>query len=246
MTKRLYIGTSGWMYSHWAGIVYPAKFPRRLWFEKYSESFNTVEINSTFYRLPKEHTFLNWYKKANQGFVFAVKMWRVITHLRRLQDSDKYLPVFLQRTKLLKEKLGPVLVQLPPGLGLDLRKLEIFLSHLPPDIKFAFEFRNTSWFVSDVAGILRQKNVGFCIFHHPELTCPKWITSDFVYLRYHGYNSLYRGDYPESFLKEEAEFVVGLLNKDLCVYAYFNNDFQGFAFKNALMLIEFIKGIRTV
>jgi len=242
MKQDLHIGTSGWMYAHWAGIVYPDKLPKKLWFEKYSQTFDTVEINSTFYRLPKEQTFVTWYNKAKTDFIFAVKMWRVITHLKRLLEPEKYLPVFIARAKLLKEKLGPILIQLPPGLKLDLKRLDEFLSRLPSTLKFAVEFRNTTWFVSDVEGLLKEKNIGFCIFHHPKLSCPKWVTSDFVYLRYHGYDSLYRGDYPDSFLKKEAEFVVSLLNRGLSVFAYFNNDYQGFAFKNALTLIEFVKG----
>lgn len=246
MRQNLHIGTSGWMYSHWAGIVYPENLPKRLWFEKYSETLDTVEINSTFYRLPKEQTFLNWAKKAKPGFIFALKMWRVITHLKRLQEPERYLPVFIERAKLLKEKLGPILIQLPPGIRINVKKLSEFLSHLPRDIKFAIEFRNTTWFIPEVEELLKEKNIGFCIFHHPKLDCPKWVTSDFVYLRYHGYNSLYRGDYPDSFLKKEAEFVVRELSSGLSVFAYFNNDFQGFAFKNALTLIEFVESASKV
>ena len=243
MNRNLHIGTSGWMYEHWRGIVYPEEIPKKLWFEKYSDTFHTVEINSTFYRLPKEKTFLNWYEKAKPGFIFAVKMWRVITHLKRLSEPQKYLPVFLERAKLLKEKLGPILIQLPPGLKLDLKRLDEFLSFLPYDIKFAIEFRNTTWFVSEVKDLLKRKHIGFCIFHHPELRCPEWVTSGFVYLRYHGYNSLYRGNYPDSYLKNEADFISKLLDKGLEVYAYFNNDFHGFAFKNAITLMEFVKNL---
>ncbi len=228
------------MYDHWAGVVYPLGMPKREWFYEYAKTFDTVEINSTFYRLPKEHVFKSWAEKAPEGFLFAVKMWRVITHLKRLQEVDAFVESFLTRARLLGSYLGPILIQLPPQMPLNLSLLRSFIELLPKDLKYVLEFRNPSWFVNRVYHVLEDEHIGFCIFDHPEIPCPRVVTSEIVYIRFHGYHRRYGGDYPLEILEDWAEFVVDQTRYGREIFVYFNNDVGGYAFKNAKELKQLV------
>ena len=149
------IGTSGWHYGHWAGPFYPADLPKDKWLEYYAQHFDTVEINNTFYHLPKEQSLKRWHKLAPKDFIYSVKANRYITHIKRLKDSQEVLDRFFGRVRLLKKKLGPVLYQLPPGLHKDLGRLESFIKLLPKQRPSVFEFRHESWYCEDTFELLR-------------------------------------------------------------------------------------------
>ncbi len=240
----IYIGTSGWMYDHWKGLFYPENIPKSRWFNFYSEFFNTVELNVTFYRLPPERNFISWERKAPENFVYSVKGWGLITHRKKFRKVEENLKLFLSRVSLLKSKLGVIFFQTPPSLQKDLERLIDFLNILQKysRYRFAFEFRHKSWFSSDVEEILKKFGAGFVQMDHPELPSPKWITSDFVYIRMHGKSYLYAGSYDESDLKILADYIRSLLPGVKDIYVYFNNDADAHAVFNAIKLKEFIVG----
>jgi len=230
---RYFVGTSGWHYDDWKVRFYPEKLPRAKWLEFYARHFTTLELNNTFYRLPSEETFTRWYNSSPPGFTFSVKVSRFITHIKRLKDCDEALDNFMSRSALLKDKLGPLLYQLPPGLHRDDGLLTAFLEKLPRELKHIIEFRHQSWLVEDVFDILRQYNIGFCVFDMPRLECPLLATAKFAYIRFHGRDSLYSGCYTDEELGDWADRITDLAQNLELVYIYFNNDIEGFALKNA-------------
>ena len=236
-----YIGTSGWHYDDWRGQFYPEKLPKAQWLEFYARHFPTLELNNTFYRLPKEAVFNKWYDSSPDGFIFSVKVSRFITHIKRLQDCDEALNNFMPRVALLKEKLGPLLYQLPPGLHRDDAMLTSFLAILPRELKHAIEFRHQSWLTEDVFDILRQYHVGFCVFDMPSLTSPLAATADFAYIRFHGSDSLYSGCYTDEELAGWAGRIAQLAQNLESVYIYFNNDIAGYALQNAVTIRDYLE-----
>lgn len=250
---KLFIGTSGWNYAHWQGIFYPKGLSQNKWLEYYTQFFNSVELNVTFYRLVKRQIFENWRKRTPKGFYFVPKGSRFITHIKRLKDCREPLKLFFDAVSGLKEKLSCILWQLPPGYKKDLGRLELFLKLLKKaNIRQAFEFRNESWFDNEVYGLLKGYNACLCIAHSPEFPCPvrnvvsngaraKEVTSDFLYLRFHGGQSLYASDYSDKELKDWASFAKK--SKTKAIFAYFNNDANAYAVKNALSFKKFLKTI---
>ena len=238
---RYYIGTSGWHYDHWRHRFYPDKLPKAKWLEFYTRHFTTVELNNSFYRLPSEEAFANWSHSSPANFVFAVKVSRFITHIKRLKDSEEPVETFLGRAKILKEKLGPLLYQLPPNLHRDDGRLESFLSILPRGMKHVVEFRHQSWLDDGVFEILRRHNAGLCVFDMPGLSCPLTATADFVYIRFHGSTELYSSLYSDEELADWAKRLSGLAPEVKEVYIYFNNDTEAFAVKNAMTLGDYLE-----
>ncbi|MCM8800442.1 MAG: DUF72 domain-containing protein [Candidatus Omnitrophica bacterium] len=238
-----YIGTSGWNYPHWKVRFYPEGLSQNKWLDYYVKFFNAVELNVTFYRLVKRQTFKNWYENTPKGFYFVVKGSRFITHVKKLKDCKKPLKIFFDNCSVLKEKLSCILWQLPAGFKKDTSRLIEFLNllnHYIKGIKQAIEFRNKSWFTEDIYALLRQYNVSLCIAHSDRWPCEKVITADFLYLRFHGGEALYSSDYSEKELKEWAGFALGSKLKD--IFAFFNNDNEAFAVKNALRFKQLLKG----
>jgi uncharacterized protein YecE (DUF72 family) len=229
-----YIGTSGWHYDHWRGDFYPEGLAKSKWLEFYAAHFSTVELNNSFYHLPSEKAFATWKNSTPAGFIFAVKVSRFITHIKRLQNIREPLNTFLGRAAFLEEKQGPLLYQLPQGLKRDDQLLEDFLKRLPPNAQNVFEFRHLSWFDDEVYDLLRRYGAGLCIYDMPDFSSPLMATSDFAYLRFHGNQRLYGGNYSDSALEEWAGKIA--LLGTVTVYAYFNNDIEGFAIRNALTL----------
>jgi len=230
------IGTSGFSYNHWRGVFYPEGLPPARWLEHYQRYFDTVELNNTFYRLPKAETFQGWRRNTPPGFLFAVKASRYLTHLKRLKDAAEPLELFLKRAEGLGERLGPVLFQLPPRWPADVARLREFLELLPGGLKAAFEFRDVSWFKPEVFALLEVKGVAFCIYSLPGVNCPQVVTAPFVYLRLHGSSSRYGSKYTEEELQYWGRRIQDFLAQGLGVYAYFNNDAFGYAVANALRL----------
>ena len=240
------VGTSGYNYPHWwNGVFYPSDLPQRKWLEFYAENFDTVELNVSFYRLPKKEVFEGWYKRTPKKFFFAVKGSRFITHIKRLKDCREPLSLLMDHASPLKDKLGTMLWQLPPRFKFQKERLEEFcvlLSTLPraKRSRHAFEFRDESWLSQEVFRILEEFNFASCIAHGSGLPIVDSVTSDFVYLRLHGGEVLYGSNYSDKELKGWAERIGGWETKGKDVFVYFNNDAFGFAIKNALTLKKFI------
>lgn len=240
MRGRAFIGTSGWMYDHWKGVFYPEGIKKDDWLSFYMRHFHTVEINSTFYHLPTPEAFEGWREAAKKGFIFALKGSRFITHMMKLKEPEEPLRLFMERAEILGESLGPILFQLPPRWRCNPQRLEEFVEYLPSKLRFAFEFRDDSWFNENVYGILSKRDISFCIYHMPDFMSPVEITAPFVYIRFHGADSLYGGRYSEDDLSRWADLIKLYLKGGLDVYVYFNNDAEGFAVINAKELREIV------
>jgi uncharacterized protein YecE (DUF72 family) len=234
------IGTSGWYYEHWKELFYPPGLPKSKWFEYYARHFNTVEINNTFYHQPKEQSIKRWHELAPEGFLYAVKASRYITHIQKLKNTTDSLKNFFDGIDLLKRKLGPVLYQLPPNLHLDLERLEAFIKLLPKRKTAVFEFRHESWYCEQTYKLLTQFGAGFCIHDMPGKESPQIVTSDIIYIRFHGTTGRYSGNYPDSQLEDWAGWIKKQSKKASGIYVYFNNDAHGHAIKNAKQLKEMI------
>ncbi len=240
-TPVIRIGCSGWNYRHWRVTFYPEKLAAKRWFAFYAEQFDTVEINNSFYRLPKTETFAAWRDQAPPGFCYAVKANRFITQAKKLKDCAEPVARMMAATRHLRPALGPILYQLPPSLGLDLERLETFLSLLPRDLTHAFEFRHKSWYVDATAELLDRFHAGFVIHDFPAITSPRWVTGQLVYLRFHGAGGKYWGRYSEAALLDWAEWMA---TQDRPVWAYFNNDTDAAAIHDALTLKTMVQAAR--
>ncbi len=236
MSATVRIGTSGWVYRHWKGRFYPPGLASSRWLEFYATHFSTVEVNFSFNRLPGAETFAGWRAQTPPGFCFAVKGSRLITHLKRLKDPSSHVATFFAHAEALGEKLGPVLWQLPPRFRRDDERLEAFLAALPADRRQAIEFREASWFVEPVYALLARHGVALCIADSGGVTAPPEprLTTGWTYLRFH--SGLADGNYTEAQLRHWAGVVAGFRDAGVAVYAYFNNDWEGFAVENARRL----------
>lgn len=238
---RYYIGTSGWHYDHWRDRFYPRTLSKTKWLEFYAGRFTTVELNNTFYRLPSEAAFTTWYESSPADFTFAVKVSRFITHIKRLKGTEEAVERFVDKARILGEKLGPLLYQLPPNMPRRDETLESFLSTLPRGLKHVVEFRHQSWIDEKVFEILHKYNVGFCAFDMPSVSCPLMATADFAYVRFHGSSELYASFYSDEELADWAKRLTDLAVNLKGAYIYFNNDFEAFAVRNAETLRGYLK-----
>ena len=239
---HVYIGTSGWNYKHWwNGIFYPKTLKPADWLKYFAERFDTVEINNSFYRLPSEEAFRSWRKQAPAGFTFAIKASRYLTHIKRLRDPAEPLDLFFSRARLLRETLGPILFQLPPKFKCDLERLEIFLHALRAHrfgkkVKAVLEVRDSTWLAPPVYDLLRRFHVCLCFADWRDLPVEDPVTADFVYVRRHSGKA--GGNYSRKELDCDIERIERWLQERLDVYIYFNNDWKGYAIKNALYIKE--------
>ncbi len=243
MTARqlVRIGTSGWHYKHWRGSFFPEKLPTSKWLRWYAERFDTVEINNSFYRLPQATAIKTWCQETPSDFCFAVKASRYITHNKKLKDPEGSFEKFFAVMGKLERRLGPILFQLPPSWKINLDRLEEFLSGLPRELRYVFEFRNPTWNVSEVYEILRRHNAAYCIYELAGFLSPLEVTADFAYVRLHGPGNKYQGDYSAATLRTWASRIEQW-RKDLKhVFVYFDNDQAAFAAKNALELKGMIR-----
>jgi uncharacterized protein YecE (DUF72 family) len=216
------IGCSGFHYPDWKGTFYPSHLPQNRWFHHYSSVFPAVELNVTFYRIPKQTTFDAWLKDTPENFAFSLKGSRFITHVKRLN---------VQRG----------LWQLPPDFQIDVKRLNAFISLLKKyPVKHTFEFRHKSWLTAEVLDICDKHNICLCMADWPIFISSLRITSDFVYLRRHGTGGRYDTDYSKTYLKKDATMIKRYLNKGLDVFVFFNNDAHGYAPKNAQELTRLI------
>ncbi|MFL5243010.1 MAG: DUF72 domain-containing protein [Gemmataceae bacterium] len=243
--SQIRIGTSGWIYRHWRGVFYPEDMPVRRWFAYYSASFDTVEVNNTFYRLPAAEVFDQWQKQAPPGFVYALKASRYLTHQKKLHDPAESLQNILGRARRLGRRMGPVLYQLPPRWHCDLERLRRFIALLPRDLLQAFEFRDLSWYNDAVRALLTEAGMGFCIHDLRGVSSPVWTTGKLVYIRFHGPTEKpYAACYPLAHLRRWAKTIREFHENGHDVFVYFNNDDAGYALKNAQEL-KGLLGIAT-
>lgn len=245
MTTEVRIGTSGWHYEHWRGPFYPADLPSSKMLAFYLRHFDTVEINNSFYRLPTAECFDGWREATPKGFCFAVKASRFITHRKKLKDPESALEKFLPRVERLREKLGPILFQLPPRWRCNPDRLDDFLAVLPRQDRYAFEFRDPSWHVSPVYQVLRRHNAAFCIFELAGLRSPMEVTADFAYVRLHGPEGAYQGSYDHAALSAWAQRIARWRREQRGIYVYFDNDEAGYAPRNALQLKRLVSRLTT-
>lgn len=220
--------------------MYPAGLPRRRWFEHYTSLFTTVELDSTFYRLPTPETARRWRDAAPPGFTYAVKVGAFGTHRRKLRDPDTWLPNHLDRVRILGEHLGPNLVQLPPRWHRDTARLDEFLDACPTDIRWAVEFRDDTWIHDDVLATLHRHGAALCL--HDLLPDQPWErTAGFAYVRFHGPHATTRPDagrYTGRRLRHTATRLRRWMDEGTDVYAYFNNDMGGHAVTDARWLAD--------
>ena len=233
------VGCSGWNYAHWRELVYPKELPARRWLSYYAELFDTVEVNNTFYRLPRRESVAAWIAETPPGFLFAVKASRYLTHMKRLTDLGRGVERFYERIDPLvrSPKMGPVLWQLPENFHRDEERLGSALASLPPG-RHCFEFRHPSWFREEVYALLHEHGAALVIGDHPERPFQTYeLTAGWTFIRFH-YGSRGRGgNYSERELEEWAQRIEAW-RESADIYAYFNNDWSAYAVKNALWLRE--------
>ena len=235
------LGTSGWYYDHWINKFYPKDLEKSKRLEFYSENFNTVEINSSFYRFPSDSVFKGWYNKTPENFVFALKANRLITHIRKLRNIEQYLASFYKQAKILKGKCGPILFQLPPSMKKDTQLLSDFLENLPKGFINVIEFRNESWHCDEVYDILRKYKTGYCVISGLGQPCNVLATADVAYIRWHGPESVYSSEYSKEEMKWWSDKIKELNRKCRKIYGYFNNDSNAYAVKNCRQLKNLLR-----
>jgi len=237
---KYYIGCSGWYYAHWRGLYYPPEILKIDWLSFYAKKKNTVEINSSFYCLPSINSLIRWKKSTPDNFIFSTKVSRYITHVKKLRNSETALDNFLSRISILKEKLGPLLYQLPPSIKRDDTMLCDFLSLLPQNYQYTFEFRHKSWINDSVFQILQKYNIALCISDMPDIDIPLINTADFMYIRFHGNRKLYTSCYSDSELRQWSRDIQRFSGNVKALYIYFNNDAQAYAVNNAQVMINYL------
>ena len=235
--QAVHIGCSGWNYAEWRGLVYPEGLPQRRWLEYYTSRFDTVEVNATFYRLPKRETVEHWLEVAPEGFQFAIKASRYLTHIKRLREMPKYLPRLLEQLDPLlgTPKMGPMLWQLPESFQRDDDRLAAALPAFGP-CRNAIELRHESWFCEPVYELLREHGVALVFGDHPERRFQSLEpTADWIYIRLHHGSRGRRGNYSPAELATWRRRIAAW-RAEREVYLYANNDWEGFSAKNATWL----------
>ena len=240
MEKTL-IGTSGWQYPDFSERFYPEYLEKTDQLSYYAQKFPTVEINNTFYQLPKVEIIQKWVGQTPDDFVFSVKASRYITHMKNLLEPEETLPNFFDRIAHFKEKCGPILFQLPPNWQINLERLENFLDHLPEEHQYTFELRNETWFTEETYALLRKHNAAFCIYDFDFRKSPCITTTDLVYIRLHGPGKAYQDPYPEAALKGWGDKIQTWIDAGKRVYCYFDNTYRGHAWDNAKKLLSLLE-----
>lgn len=237
-----YIGTSGWSYDHWQGILYPHGTPVWERLRYYVQVANTVELNASFYRWPKPATFQSWQRRLPQGFLFTVKAPRHLTHTKRLYAPENWISRIAHCWHLLGDKRAIFLVQLSPNFPVDLARLRYFLATMPHWIRMAFEFRHPSWHQDAVFQLLEEFSAAYCVMSGAYLPCILRATAPFVYIRLHGPDPhhLYGGSYSDADLHWWSQRIREWEAQGKDVFAYFNNDVNGYAVYNSEKLRQLL------
>jgi uncharacterized protein YecE (DUF72 family) len=235
------IGCSGWNYKHWRERFYPQRLAAARWFDFYAETFSTVEINNSFYMLPKAETFDKWRDQAPPGFCYAVKANRFLTQAKKLKDCEEPLARMLPLFRRLGPTFGPILYQLPPRFRLNLERLESFLALLPRDLIHVFEFRDKSWYVPETLALLDRYGASFCV-HDMAGSASEWLAvGPIAYVRFHGGEGKYWGRYSDRRLLAWADWMVAEADGGRDVWAYFNNDIDAHAIHDAQTLKAMVR-----
>jgi uncharacterized protein YecE (DUF72 family) len=237
---RVYVGCSGWQYASWRGVFYPRGLPTSGWLAHYARTFDTVEVNGSFYRLPEPRAVKRWQAETPDEFVFAWKASRYLTHMKRLIAPRDPLRRLLGRARHLGHKLGPILYQLPTRWKKNEERLSAFVCKLPAALRHVVEFRDPSWYGEATASLLEQTGVGLCLHDMPDSKPARCVVGPFVYVRFHGTTGKYAGGYGARALASWASWLVAQANAGLDVYAYFNNDIEGHAVRDAVRLRDAI------
>jgi uncharacterized protein YecE (DUF72 family) len=234
---QLFAGTSGWAYPSWKPDFYPQKLPQKKFLSHYATQLNAVEVNFTFRQLVKESTVQSWLAETPAGFHFTIKAHQVITHVKRLQATEDFVPRFLGTIEPVASagKLGPVLFQLPPNFKVDHEVLASFLKLLPRALRASFEFRHTSWFVDATYEVLRSHNAALCVAETEEMTTPEVATADFLYYRFR------KPNYPPEERQAMVKRILGHLDAERDVFAYFKHEETP---EGAIYARELLQGFR--
>ncbi len=242
-----HIGCSGWVYKDWRGRFYPSDLTQKQWFAFYSQHFDTVEINNSFYRLPTEQAMEQWAAQAPPGFTYSLKLGQFGSHRKKLKDADSgWLANHLDRVYRLGDHLGPNLIQLPPLWKRNVERLDEFLTLVPKDIRWALEVRDATWLHDDVFAVLEKHGTALCI--HDLVDDHPWIrTTDWTYVRFHGPRATqlaYHGRYGPIRLGKVARRLGEWMEEGADVYGYFNNDWHANAIRDARWLRERLEELR--
>ena len=233
--NKIHIGASGWYYDDWNEVFYPKTLKKNERLHFYSNYFQTVEINSSFYHMPKEQVIKNWVDQVSDTFLFSVKASQYITHRKRLHEVEDSILFFFERISFFKNKIGPILFQLPPSFQINLERLDYFLDLLPSDKQCVLEFRHSSWYIEEVYEKLKRKNCALCITDLKGKLSPEILTANFTYIRLHGPKLAYAGSYGTRRLnnwKKKME----KWQETGAVFCYFDNTAKSDAIKDALWL----------
>lgn len=240
------IGCSGWYYRHWHGPFYPAELPSHHWFRHYTRHFNTVELNAPFYGWPSAQSVKRWKRSAHRNFIYAVKVNGLITHEKRFTGTRRLIRSFCDLGEVLEKHMGPFLFQMPPSFRYSPARLRRILDQLDERWFNVLEFRHRSWWNDEALALMREASaasrggVGFCTISGPRLPEDLMLTGSDVYMRFHGVKRWYRHNYTRDELMRWAGVLAGSGARR--VYAYFNNDRDAFAIRNARLLKRLVRG----
>ncbi len=246
MAGQIHIGTSGWNYDGWKGVLYPDHLKAADFLSYYADVFSSVEVNYSFYHLPRVTTYEKWVRQTPGGFCFVLKASRFITHIKRLKGVKSALRLFVEGSEALGSKRGPILFQLPPSFSLTAANRKLLHDFLESvtilGARTAIELRHKSWFVEDVYGLLKKANAALVTAHSARYPNPPEdiVTADFAYFRFHGPRELFASSYTRAQLSHFAQIMKHHLRAGRDVFAFFNNDFGGYAVRNALTLKQLV------
>lgn len=238
---QCWIGTSGWSYPDWKGTFYPPHWPTGRYLEYYARHFSSIELNNTFYHLPKVDAVQHWTEIVPNDFLFSIKASRFITHIQKLSGNASSVHRFFEHIEPLTPHMGPILFQLPGRWHMDLERLQEFIELLPEGHRYAFEFRDQTWLNPDVYAVLAKANIALCLYDFGGTALDPKLTADFTYLRFHGpQKNPYTGQYSKRFLQKWARQIQRWQASGVDVYCYFDNTANAAAIHNAETLQSLI------
>ncbi len=239
--SKIHIGASGWIYDGWRGPFYPEKLPKKRWLAWYATQFTTAEINGSFYRTPSLDAVRGWAEQTPKNFAFGWKASKFITHWKGLSaKSENSIALMVTRLEALGPKAGPVLFQLPARFAVDRERLADFLPMLPQQYRYAFEFRDASWYEDAIFDLLRRHGIALCLSGHHDAPAPWEVTARHVYVRGHGPTGEYRDNYPDKTLRRWARAIAEWKRQRRTVYVYFDNDQKSAAPQDAQRLKKMV------
>jgi len=242
--NNIHIGTSGWSYKDWKGKFYPEKLKPTDYLSFYAQHYKVTEINSSFYHLPLASTVYKWVDQVPDDFLFCPKISRYLTHMKKLHDPEEPLERFFDIFKPMKEKMGPVLIQLPASVMFDVTTEEIFYDTLMrkyPDYEFAMEVRHESWYSDESLDLMKKYNIAFVIAQSEQFPYKEFITAKNIYVRFHGPKALYASSYSDQVLQEYADKFLLWKKEGHHIWAFFNNDINGHALNNTSTLLSYLQ-----